>query len=223
MNIRNAIMLTCVLTVASWSCAEPPPAIPPIPSTPAAVDNVLYARAFELTNGEKFLWSKERPDIKTGTLLVLEVDTALVFPRAAAMPVLYVGDRTAQRVNDGHKSGRVIAIVPGEVDLLKDPIWFGTPDLPDRVDANMAKAERSLADAAGIKPFPEKKVKAALAKGGEKVTKNDMHALLRDQVAELILEYSPDEKHLADGFRVPVLKRDKPKKPAKPNPSKNED
>jgi len=220
MKMQKLMILACTLAVASWACAEPPP---DIPSTPAAVDNLLYARTFELEKGEKFFWSKEKPMMTTGTLLVLEADKALVIPRAVAMPVLYVGDRTAQRVNDGHKSGRVIAIVPGEVDLLKDPIWFGTPDLPANVDAKMAKAERSLADAAGIKPFPEKKVKAALAKGGETIKTKDMHALLRDEVAELILEYSPDEKHLADGFRVPVLKRDKSKKPAKSNPAEDED
>ena len=143
---------------------------------------------------------------------MLKVDKALVVPRAIATPVLYVGDQTAQRINHGHKSGHVIAIVPGEVDLTKDPIWFGTPRLPERVDAAIAKSERALAEKAGITPFPEKEVEAALAKGGEPIKTTDMSALLRDQVAELILEYCPDEKHLADDFRVPVITRGEPKK-----------
>ena len=57
------------------------------------------------------------------------------------------------RLNQGDESGYVIAVVPGEVDLTKDPIWFGTPDLPERVNAATIKAEREQADKAGIKPI----------------------------------------------------------------------
>ncbi len=227
MKTGKLMILALLLAGVSWAWAEtPPPASetpPPIPATPAAVDKLLYVRTFELDKGEKFYWSKEKPMMTTGTLLVLEVDKNLVVPRAIAMPILYVGNQPAQRINEGHKSGRVIAIVPGEVDLLKEPIWFGTPDLPENVDAHMAKAERALADQAGIKPFNEKKVKAAQAKGGDKIKAADTRALLRDHVAELILEYCPDEKHLADDFRVPVIKRETPKKPAKSKSAEDED
>ena len=185
---------------------------PAIPATPAAVADLVYARTFTLEKGFKFFWCKEKPNVTTGALLVLKVDKALVIPRAMPMPVLYVGDRTAQPINSGHKSGWVIAIVPGKVDLTRQPIWFGTPDLPSRVDAKKAKSERALADKAGIKPFSKEKVKAAQAKGGEQLTLTDMSALLRGVVASLIEEYSPDEKNLADDFRRPVIKRPKLKK-----------
>jgi len=207
--MKPITVIAGVLTVASVALASPPE----IPKTPAAVDELVYARPFTLEKGFKFLWCKERPNVTTGTLLVLKVDKALVVPRAIPMPVLYVGDQTAERVNHGHKSGHVIAIVPGESDLTKVPIWFGTPRLPERVDASTAKSERALAEQAGIGPFSEKDVEAALAKGGEPIKTTDKSALLRDQVAELILEYSPDEKHLADGFRVPVITKQKKLKP----------
>ena len=203
--------LAGLLIAASVAPAAPPE----IPKTPAAVEDLVYARQFTLEEGFKFFWCKERPNVTTGTLLVLEVDKALVVPRAMAMPVLYVGDKPAQRVNDGHKSGHVIAIAPGEADLTKVAMWFGTPGLPGQVDAATAQSERALAEKAGIRPFPEKKVEAALAKGGEPIKTTDMSALLRDQVAELILEYSPDEKHLADGFRVPVITKQKRQDPEK--------
>ena len=202
--------LAAVLTVTSVVLATPPE----MPKTPAAVEDLVYARQFTLEEGFKYFWCKERPNVTTGTLLVLKVDKALVVPRAIAMPVLYVGDKPAQRVNAGHKSGHVVAIVPGEADLTKVAMWFGTPGLPEQIDSATAQSERALAEEAGIGPFPEKKVEAALAKGGEPIKTTDMSALLRDQVAELILEYSPDEKHLADGFRVPVVTRQKSKKPA---------
>ena len=202
----------CVGTLALVSMGYTPP--PEIPQTPAAVEDLLYARPFTLEKGFKFFWCKERPNVTTGTLLVLQVDKALVVPRAIPTPVLYVGDQPAERVNHGHKSGRVVAIVPGEADLAKVPIWFGTPALPGQVDAAAAQSERALAEEAGIRPFPAKKVEAALAKGGEPIKTTDKSALLRDELAELILEYCPDEKHLADGFRVPVVTRQKPKEPA---------
>ena len=180
-----------------WIAVSVAVASPPeIPETPAAVEDLVYARQFTLDEGFKHIWCK--------------VDKALVVPRAIAMPVLYVGDKLAERLNHGHKSGYLIAIAPGKVDLTQVPIWFGTPRLPERVDTAAAQAERALAENAGIKPFPKEKVEAALAKGGEPIQTTDKSALLRDQVAELILEYSPDEKHLADGFRLPVVTKRSP-------------
>lgn len=208
----------CTLAVASIVMAEPPatpvattPAVsdkpPAIPATPAAVDGVVYARSFTLEKGYRFTWSKEKPLLMSGTLLVLQVDPALVFPRQEAEPVLYVGDQTAERVNHGQKSGHVIAIVPGDIDLEKTPIWFGTPQFPERVDANMARAERALADEAKIEPFSAEQVQAAKAQGEERANVADVETLLRDHVAPLILRYSPDEKPLADAFKVPITKR----------------
>jgi hypothetical protein len=194
-----------LLSIGAVVSAEPPP----IPFTPAAVEEVVYARSFETANAFKFIWSKDRPTGNTGTLLVLKVNPDLVLPRQVAMPVLYVGEQTAQRINHGHESGYVIAIVPGDVDLAKSPVWFGTPDFPHQVDAGMARAERQLAAQAGIKPFPAEAVNAARARGGDRLNIVDMKALLRTEVAELILQYAPQESHLADGFRIPVLSREK--------------
>jgi len=201
--MRSIFLFAGTLSVALVAVAGPP-AVPP---TPAAVDDIVYVRPFTLETGFRFDWSKERPLVTSGTLLVLRVDEDLVIPRQAAEPVLYVGDGTAQRVNHGNESGYVIAIVPGDVDLSQAPIWFGTPELPERVDAAMAKAERALADKAGIKAFSPTKINTAATKGGERLNVADLHALLRGPVAELVLEYSPQEKRLADAFRVPVAKQ----------------
>ena len=100
----------------------------------------------------------------------------------------------------------MIAIVPGEVDLAQSPIWFGRPELPERVDANMVQAERSLADAANIEAFAAEKVQAAAALGGERLEVSDLYTLLRDHIAELVLEYSPQETHVAEAWRLPVAK-----------------
>ena len=199
----KTISVICLMAVASVALAAPPA----IPATPAPVDGVVHAQTFTLNNGFTFQWSKEAPTVTTGTLLVLKVDRALVIPRQVAEPVLYVGDSTAQRINFGHESGYVIAIVPGVVDLAQAPIWFGTPELPERVDAATVQAERTLANRAGIQPFSAKQVQAAQARGGAALNVADMSALLRTQVSDLILKYSPQEKHLVAAFRVPVTTR----------------
>ena len=197
--MRKLVSLTAVLVVASVALAD----VPAIPATPAAVDDIVYARPFTLDEGYKFEWRKDGKVFTAGTLLVLKVNPDLVFPRQVAEPVLYVGDTTAERVNSGNGSGHVVAIVPGKVDLKSAPIWFGTPDLPERVDAATIKAERAAAIKAGIKPFGKEKAAAAETAGGKtRLNVADRYELRRD-VAHLILEYASDETELAEGLLVP--------------------
>jgi hypothetical protein len=222
----GAIVLTAaILTAAPLAMADDAPAppapepiveageIPAIPATPAAVADVVYARSFTLDKGFQYYWTKQRRNVTTGTLLVLKVDNALVFPRETPMPVLYVGTQTAQRLNHGHQSGHVIAVVPGEVDLTKQMVWFGERESPWNIDAAAANAQRDLAVRAGIKPFSKEKVTAALKNGGERLRLADMSTLLREVVAPLLDEYSPQERTLAEDFRRPALKKSVSKEP----------
>jgi hypothetical protein len=149
---------------------------------------------------------------------VLEVDRSFVVPRQVAVPVLYVGDKTAEPLNIGYRSGHVVAIVPGDVDLKKAPIYFGTPDLPERVDGKMAKAELDKAKAADIKPFTVKVIKAAMDRGGEAQNHGNKTALLR-HVAELLKQYSPVEKQLIAIFAPP----EQAPTPASPTSTSEED
>ncbi len=191
-----------VLSLSILSTLADPPAIPP---TPAAVQDVVYARPFSLEKGYEFTWRKEKPTVTEGYLLVLKVDPALVYPRQTAEPVLYVGDTTAERVNVGYPSGTVVAIVPcklADFDLKKTPIWFGTPELPERCTAKTIAQERAKAEKAGIKPLAEAKIDAAKAKGGAQLSLKDSYELQR-QVAPLIKQYAPDESERADNLLVP--------------------
>jgi hypothetical protein len=204
LTMKAAMMIALFGAVAVAVAGEE---VPPIPSMPAAVDGLVYARSFSLTEGFMFDLRKERPEVKEGLLLVLKADEALLVPRAALMPVLYVGDQTAERLNMGDKSGHVIAIVPGKPDLTKAPIWFGTPRFPEKIDHAVIKAEREMAEEAGIRPLPADQVKAALALGGDPIKATNLREVLRREAAELILKYSPQEKHIAEGFRVPEVRR----------------
>ena len=175
----------------------------PSPELPAAVGDLVVARPFKLAKGYKYDWSREPRTVTSGVLVVLKVDPSLVVPRNSAEPVLYAGDQPVQRLNHGHESGHVIGIIPGKIDLSSAPIWFGRPELPERVDAKMVRAERALAEKAKIQPFPENKVRAAMQ---ERIEAADLAALLREHVAELVLEFSPQEKQLAETWRLPVAK-----------------
>ena len=180
-----------------------PPEQIAVPPTPKSVKGILAARRFILRTPYVNTWSQGREKVFSGTLVVLEVDRAYVVPRNELEPVLYAGDVAVQRLNQGDVSGRVIAIVPGDVDLATVPIWFGTPALPERVTAASARAERALAEKAGIRPLP-----SARAPGVQRpaVDAPDMATLLRDVAASLVEEFSPQEKHVADSWRVPEAK-----------------
>lgn len=183
--------------------------LPSVPKTPASVDELVLVRPFTLAKGYQYNWSKDRPIVTSGTLVVLKVDPHLVVPRNSLEPVLYAGNKTVQRLNHGHESGHVIAIIPGDIDLTKDPIWFGRPELPERVSAQMIRSERAMADKAKIQPFKTDKVKVVTQ---ERLHTSDLSSLLRDHVAKIVLEFSPQEKNLAETWRLPVAKaRPKPR------------
>ncbi len=179
--------------------------VPSVPVTPAAVDAVVYARKFSLTNGYQFRWCKEKPTVSSGYLLVLKVNKDLVYPRQCAEPVLFVGKQTAERLNVGYKSGYVVAIAPCDEDLSKTRIWFGNPQLPEVVDQNVAAAEHTAAVNAGIRPFSAKALKPALTRGAEKLEVANIVDVLR-VASGLVREYSPDEEDVAVSLAPPPPK-----------------
>jgi hypothetical protein len=199
--MKALCLSVCIFILASSAIARDE--LPSVPTTPAAVIDLVFARPFTLAKGYTYDWSKDRPIVRCGTIVVLKVDPALVIPRNAAEPVLYAGNQTVQRLNHGHESGYVIAIIPGEVDLTQAPIWFGRPELPERVTAQTIRSERALADAAKIQPFAAKKFQSVTQK---RVQASDLSSLLRDHVANLVLEFSPQEKDLAETWRLPVAR-----------------
>jgi hypothetical protein len=97
-----------------------------------------------------------------------------VYPRQTAEPVLYIGATTAERVNIGHESGRVVAIVPSALN-----------------------EQGEVAPRAGLASLGEAAIDAARAKGGELLRAVDREAL-RHAAAELIRQHSPQERELAD-------------------------
>jgi hypothetical protein len=175
----------------------------PIPPTPASVKDILYARPFTLGTPYRYTWTKEPRMVSTGVLVVLEVEPAYVVPRDSLEPVLYAGNVAVHRLNHGHRSGRVIGIIPDNVDLATAPIWFGSPELPGRVTRAMIETEREAAEKAGVRPFPPARISGVQRPA---VAGKDLAELLRTVGAQLVYEFSPQEKELAESWRLPVAK-----------------
>jgi hypothetical protein len=169
------------------------------PKTPAAVRDVLYVRPFTLHTGYLFTWIPERPIVDRGVIVVLSVDPALVVPRNSPEPILYAGDRVVERLNWGNKSGHVIAIIPGSFDVTSEPIWFGSPGLPGRVSLDDVRSELAAIN---------RTVEAISKDRADAVTEPEIQAqdfaeLLRGELAELVLRFSPQESDLAHKWRLP--------------------
>jgi hypothetical protein len=185
MTFRN--MISTVLTILA--VASPAISTPPIPETPAPVHAVLHARHFTVDNGFPFTWQAERPVVREGTILVLQADPALIRPRQTAEPVLFAGRHTAWRVSPYNEDGIVVAFVPARIDPQAEPIWFGTPELPERIDAAAVDREHALAAGEGIGPL-----------GSGAVRFHDGDLILADRsdllqaLHDLIMEYAPQSR-----------------------------
>ncbi|MBT8484171.1 MAG: hypothetical protein HKO59_09220 [Phycisphaerales bacterium] len=177
---------------------------PEIPATPAPVLDILVARPVQLTKPYRHTWTAEPTLVRSGYLLVLKVDPALVYPRQTEEPVLYVGNQTAERLNVGYRSGHVVAFVPAEldpahaeaVDLRTTPIWFGAPAFPERIDIAAIAEERARAKAAGITPLPRARIEAALRAGGATLAAAGKHEMLH-AAGSLVLRHAPAEAERA--------------------------
>ena len=182
-------------------CQSSGPTKPTPDFKPQPVIDIERIQPFRLEQSFKYDWRRDHPDVRSGLLVVFKVDSDLVTPRNALEPVLYAGNQTVQRLNHGHESGFVIGIIPEQIDLSKEPIWFGTPALPERIDAEMIAKERAKAERSGILALKSINIQSRTR---DMIVASDLTTLLREQAANLLLEFSPQEKRLADSWRLPV-------------------
>jgi hypothetical protein len=161
----------------------------------AAPPGLLHAQTFTLEQAHIYLWTAERPAIKRGTIVVVQVDPEDAKVRQVGGPVLYVGKVPAERVNNGDTDGVVIAFVPGHVDLGITPIHWGPSTLPERVDA--AAGADALAQARA-QPAGAARLQQARAPA---LQLQDTAALYR-HLADLIDAHAPGEAERARGYRA---------------------
>jgi hypothetical protein len=185
--------------------AAAPPLAAAAPPLATGVHGLFVARPFRLAEPYANRWRADGGAIRSGWLVVLEVDRALVEPRSELEPVLYAGDSVVERINHGHASGHVIGVVPGAAPLDATPFWFGEPGLPERVTAASLARERVAAERAGVRAFGAEELAAARARGGDPLELAD-HGALRREAARLIRAWSPEERELAEGILAPPVR-----------------
>lgn len=179
--------------------------IPPGPAAATAgVLDLLAVRPVTFEAPHPYPWRRDHPPLTDGLLLVLEVDPGLARPRQVGEPVLYVGDTPAERLNPGWPSGRLLVLVPGDVDPAVDPIWFGSPELPERVDARRGAAELAAARARGFAPFAPEVVARARQAGGDPLRVEDSTAFYRG-AAGVLEAWIPEEAERAENLRAPLV------------------
>ncbi len=197
------VTLLGIPVLAACQAVAADPDKQPVPTTPISVQRILVARPFTLQTPFIYDWGSERPRVSSGTLVVLEVDGKYLVPRNATMgPVLYAGNLPVQRLNHGHLSGRVIGIVPDTVNVATTPFWFATA-AKDLSTPQAAEAKRLETEQAQMTPLPAAQLRAARR---PTAAAKDLAALLRTVGADLVYEFSPQEKELAEIWRLPVAK-----------------
>ncbi len=180
-----------------------PQAIPVIPDQPEKSPvTLISAQRFDLEKAAPHYYRVGSPLYKSGWLLVLEVNPALVFPRQTEEPVLYVGSQTAERVNVGFESGKVVAIVPGDFFLVDTPIFFGPPAIPEELGQAQIDAAVKRAVKLGVKGPDADAVEATIA---DPLSVQDVRAL-RSRAIDLVEKHSPQERDLIEGWRVPTVR-----------------
>ncbi len=179
--------------------------VPPVPATPAAVREIVYARPFTLAKGYTHEWRKDKPQVDAGYVVVIRANSDYLFPRQVAMPLLMVGNQTAEPMNVGYASGTLVAIVPAarkadgsvDLDLTAAPIYFAQPILAESVDQAAADEQLAFARASGVAAMPKAAVQAAAARGGDAVVLADREAL-DHLIGSLVRTYAGDETARAD-------------------------
>jgi len=175
------------------------------PVAVTAVRSLLYARAFTLRQPYVYPYLREAPAISRGTLLVLEVDPEVARPRDVDVPVLFAGDTPVHLTNSGYPSGRMIVFIPDGIDLAHVPVFFGSTELPERMDRARGALEANTAMARAARPFAPDVRAMSFVAGGATLELAGSVALFR-AVADLIDLYAPEEHELAEIYRTPLVR-----------------
>lgn len=184
-------------TEASLASTPPGPTLAGVD----AIDQLIQVQSFVLRTPYEYRWSAESLTVEDGLVLVLQVDPLFSRQLQTGSQVLYVGPRPAEIVNGENDAGIVIAIAPGEVDLSRTPIFYGSTVLPERVSAARGREELAAATALGVTPIRSPELTAAIAAGGAILEEKNVDSLYRG-LAELLARYSPQETDLIGALRL---------------------
>jgi hypothetical protein len=147
-----------------------------------------WARPFTLAVPERHTMSADKPVFQEGWLVQLRVaDPTLLVPRQAGQPVPYAGKVPLFPFNADPVGGCLVAYVPGPVDLAKVPLYFGSSELPERVDSTRGILEQTQAEHRGVLPPSPAELAAATSAGGASLQLDDLrdlHRVAMERVAQ---------------------------------------
>lgn len=200
-----------VLAGASWLVARQervPVAVEPASSSnttlpSSAVRGLLLAQPFELEHPATHYWRAEQPQYLRGWILVLACDPSRLARRQTVEPLLASDGEILERINEGAKHGRVIAILPrfeaGEPSA-PDAFAFVEAERAEALDA--VQALRSFERAGDALRLSAEAWQSARARGGEAIRFED-RTQLEEHCAQLILEHAPEDRAQAEGWLIP--------------------
>jgi hypothetical protein len=209
MSLIVVLAMSTAALAAGPAVEQNEPNYEPIPVGPSAepsdVIGVLYAQSFTLDEPYTYTWREDQPAITSGWVLVVEVTRELTWLKDTWNPVLYVGRYPAEIAGFDTELGRFVVIVPGDVDLARDPIFFGSVELPGEVSPERAEQEMQAALAAGFRPMTAEARRLLEAAGGDSVRLSEPYYLFAGPVADAIEAFAPADQGRAEGYRAPLL------------------
>jgi hypothetical protein len=112
-------------------------------------DDVRAAHTLRITSGWPYTMTAEPRTLRAATALVLRVDPERARPRQVATQQLYVDATVLEIVARSPDHRCVVALAPRE-DLGAARIYWGSDELPERVDARAGEATLAAAKRAGV-------------------------------------------------------------------------
>ena len=184
------------------------PAPPAGTIKPTGVTRLIRAVPFRLAEPYTHYYRSDQPAVSEGWIVVLGVSPDLVRPTNGFQPVLYAGlaqgTQTLERINQGHIDGVSIALLAGDIDdpagLADTPIWFGAPELPERLTTPMIDAETERIEKLDVFTVTENALRSA--EPVPNALELPDRTTLEETAAELIIQYAPSEREFAEGFLI---------------------
>ena len=100
-------------------------------------------------------------------------------------------------LNRANRAG--VGMIAGNLDLASAPLWFSLPSRS--ADEPPGDGSRALAGPAGLRPLPRDTLRRVTR---PPAAAESLSSVLRREVADLVLRFSPAEKDIAEAWRRPV-------------------
>ncbi len=168
-----------MITLFALAAVAAEPVVPV--DTGTSVRELVWAQPITLQAPHVASLRAGAPTVVAGVLLELRVDPELMMPSQLFEPVLYVGSSVAHKFNWDPVSGCAVVWASGPYDLATEPVFFGSLELPERVDHDRATAEVQAARDVGVLPMSSEQITRATQPSRELADFREVAALAQDR------------------------------------------